>query len=143
MLGVVEAARTAVEPREGDKTFCGQGVRELLPDGAVHHVVHLLDILEDEGQRQDVGGRDDLAHRAHVEVCEVQAAVAHLFDGVGLIAENGVVVNLGFDPATRLVRHFLGEGFERDGVRVILGVNVPATPLVGQGRSGDQGGDGA
>src|SRR3546814_5856427 len=56
-----------VVPGERHQALLGHGVRELLADRAVDHAVHVVEVLEDEGQVHDVGRRHHLPHRAEVE----------------------------------------------------------------------------
>ena len=56
-------------------------VRKALADLAVHGFVHVVDVAEDERQRQHVGRGHDLAHRAHVEVADRDGTGAQLLDG--------------------------------------------------------------
>jgi len=100
--------------------------------------VHVIDIAEDERQRQHVGGGHDLAHRAHVEVADGNGTGAQLLDGVGLGAQHTTRINLRLDAALGGGGDILGKALERGHVRVALGVDRPSAPGLGHGGGGKQ-----
>ncbi len=95
--------------------------------------MHVIHVLEDEGQRDDVGLGDGRAHGSEVEVADGQRAGADLLDGVGLASEDAAVEHLKGDLAVRLLGQKLAELVHRDGVRIALDVDVPAFPFLGKG----------
>src|SRR3546814_13257334 len=97
---------TLAETSAGDLVVAGGVVGRPVVLRYVDHAVHVVAILEDEGQADDVGLRDHLAHGAEVEGGDVDGAEAYLLDGVELVATPAGVVGLAGQPAVR----FLGGG---------------------------------
>ena len=67
LLAVVDVAGAGIHPGEADQAggrMVGDLLQQLVADLAVDHIVHVVDVAEDEGQVEDVELGDDRAHDA-------------------------------------------------------------------------------
>jgi hypothetical protein len=78
---VVEAARAAVIEGEADIAMRLER-QDVVADRAVHDPVHVVNALEDVGQRDDLGFLDQVVERAHRDAVQIDHAELGLLDRV-------------------------------------------------------------
>ena len=90
----------------------------------------VADIAEQEGQRQDRGGRRQIVQRRKIEIGEINRAKAHLLNGFILLAKLRGMEGAHADTIIGALAHQLRKAVHAAAIRVIGGMDIPAAPFL-------------
>ena len=99
----------------------------------------MADIAEQEGQRQDRGGRCEIVQWRKIEIGEIDRAKAHLLNGLILLAKLRGMEAAHTDSVIGALAHQLRKTVHAAAIRVIRRMDIPAAPFLRSHRRGREG----
>ena len=99
---IAKATRTVVIEGHANKIIGSEGIKDLLADFTIHHVVHWINRSEDIGQPRNLGYFDDVVERAKADRVHVNHAILGLFHRAFFFAKLGGMEHLKADAPVGL-----------------------------------------